>query len=59
MVLQYWNAHGADGCAKGNAFIQNQLYSRKVRGISASDMEGYLKVSGFRVFFSTESGKTL
>ena len=30
--------------------IQKQLYSRKARGIFASDMENYLKASGFKVF---------
>jgi len=52
MLLQYWNAHGvgidlqrADAVA-----IQKQLYSRKVRGIHAFDMESYLQASGFRVF---------
>lgn len=30
--------------------IQQKLYSRKAQGILASDMERYLKESGFRVF---------
>jgi uncharacterized protein YvpB len=52
MLLQYWNAHGtsvAAGRDDADA-IQKQLYSRKGRGIFASDMERYLKESGFRVF---------
>lgn len=52
MVLQYWNAHGAPvSLERANAAtIQKQLYSRKARGIYASDMENYLKGLGFRVF---------
>ncbi len=52
MLLQYWNAHGVgiDSQRADAAAIQKQLYSRKVRGIRASDMESYLKDSGFRVF---------
>jgi len=52
MLLQYWNAHGAgiDSQRADAAAIQKQLYSRKVHGIHASDMESYLKESGFRVF---------
>jgi ABC-type bacteriocin/lantibiotic exporter with double-glycine peptidase domain len=52
MLLQYWNAHGVGiDLQRANASaIQKQLYSRKVRGIQASDMETYLKESGFRVF---------
>jgi ABC-type bacteriocin/lantibiotic exporter with double-glycine peptidase domain len=52
MLLQYWNAHGAgiDTERSDASAIQKQLYSRKVRGIHASDMESYLKESGFRVF---------
>lgn len=52
MVLQYWNAHGANvppGRADTES-IQGQLYSRKAHGIHASDMENYLRESGFRVF---------
>lgn len=30
--------------------IQKQLYSRKARGIFASDMQGYFQGSGFQVF---------
>ena len=52
MLLQYWNAHGAgiDSQRADSIAIQKQLYSREVRGIRASDMESYLKESGFRVF---------
>jgi ABC-type bacteriocin/lantibiotic exporter with double-glycine peptidase domain len=52
MVLQYWNAHGTrvEPQQADAAAIQKQLYSRKVRGIYASDIESYLKGSGFRVF---------
>src|SRR5713226_6299530 len=52
MLLQYWNAHGAgiDPQRADTPAIQKQLYSRKVHGIHASDMESYLKESGFRVF---------
>ena len=52
MILQYWNAHGAQvGPQRADAMvIQKQLYSQKARGIHASDMESYLKESGFRVF---------
>jgi predicted double-glycine peptidase len=52
MVLQYWSAHGVriDSQRADARAIQKQLYSRKARGIFASDMENYLKDSGFRVF---------
>jgi ABC-type bacteriocin/lantibiotic exporter with double-glycine peptidase domain len=52
MLLEYWNAHGAlVGSQRADATaIQKQLYSRKARGIHGSDMESYLKESGFRVF---------
>jgi ABC-type bacteriocin/lantibiotic exporter with double-glycine peptidase domain len=52
MLLQYWSARGAevDSQRASAAAIQKLLYSRKVRGIYASDMESYLKESGFRVF---------
>src|SRR3981081_2958254 len=52
MLVEYWNAHGAgiDSQRADPAAIQKQLYSRKLRGIQASDMASYLKDSGFRVF---------
>jgi predicted double-glycine peptidase len=52
MLLRYWSAHGttiAAGRDDAEA-IQKQLYSPKARGIFASDMERYLKESGFRAF---------
>jgi uncharacterized protein YvpB len=52
MLLQYWSAHGtqiASERADADA-IQKQLYSRKSHGIYASDLERYLRESGFRVF---------
>jgi ABC-type bacteriocin/lantibiotic exporter with double-glycine peptidase domain len=41
------------------ALIQKQLYSLKARGIYASDMEGYLKKSGFHVFLLDGEWKDL
>ena len=52
MLLQYWSAHGAPvaaGRADATA-IQKLLYSGKVQGIFASDMQRYLRESGFREF---------
>lgn len=52
MLLQYWGAHGTPIVSGRDdaAAIQKQLYSRKAHGIFASDMERYLKESGFRAF---------
>jgi len=52
MVLQYWNARGEqiDQKRADPTQIQKQLYSPKARGIFASDVESYLKASGFKVF---------
>jgi ABC-type bacteriocin/lantibiotic exporter with double-glycine peptidase domain len=52
MLLQYWSAHGTQiGPERADAdAIQKQLYSRKAHGIYASDVEKYLRESGFRVF---------
>ena len=52
MLLQYWSAHGAVVTADraDAATIQKKLYSRKARGIFASDMQRYLHESGFREF---------
>jgi predicted double-glycine peptidase len=52
MLLQYWKAHGAAVAAGRDDVeaIQKRLYSRKANGIFASDMERYLKQSGFRAF---------
>jgi ABC-type bacteriocin/lantibiotic exporter with double-glycine peptidase domain len=55
MLLQYWDAHGtvvAAGRADADS-IQQKLYSRKARGIFATDMQRYLEESGFRVFAIT------
>jgi uncharacterized protein YvpB len=52
MLLQYWSAQGtriAPEREDADA-IQKQLYSRKGHGIYASDLERYLRESGFRVF---------
>jgi predicted double-glycine peptidase len=52
MLLQYWSGHGtAMPVERTDAVgIQEKLYSKKARGILASDMERYLKESGLRVF---------
>jgi len=52
MLLQYWGAHGTAvaGERADAAIIQKKLYSRKARGIFASDMERYFRESGFREF---------
>lgn len=52
MLLQYWSAHGTPVSAEREdaSAIQASLYSRKGHGIFASDMQKYLKDSGFRVF---------
>jgi predicted double-glycine peptidase len=52
MLLQYWSAHGTPVPAEraDAARIQKLLYSRKAHGIFASDMERYLRESGFREF---------
>ena len=52
MVLQYWNAHGTpvEPQRSDAEAIQRKLYSRKARGIYASDMESYFKGTGFGVF---------
>ena len=52
MLLQYWGAHGLPVASDRSdaAAIQRQLYSRKARGIFASDMERYFRESGFREF---------
>lgn len=52
MLLQYWSAHGAVVTADraDAASIQKKLYSRKARGIFASDMQRYLQESNFREF---------
>ena len=52
MVLQYWSGHGVlvDAQRADADVIQRKLYSRKARGIFASDMENYFHSSGFKVF---------
>lgn len=52
MVLEYWSGHGVrvDAQRAEADAIQRQLYSRKARGIFASDMQDYFKGSGFNVF---------
>jgi predicted double-glycine peptidase len=52
MLLQYWRGQGTSIAAgrDDSDAIQKLLYSRKARGIFASDMERYVKESGFRVF---------
>jgi ABC-type bacteriocin/lantibiotic exporter with double-glycine peptidase domain len=51
MLLQYWNAHGSpvEPARSDAVAIQKRLYSRKARGIFASDMESYLQETGFQV----------
>jgi len=61
MLLQYWKAHGmpVDSHRADAEAIQKQLYSPKAHGIYASDMESYLKDSGFRVFLLDAEWKDL
>ncbi len=52
MVMQYWK--GKDGRTPyrpvDEATIQSALYSRRARGVLASDMERYFQESGFQTF---------
>jgi hypothetical protein len=52
MLMQYWSAHGTQIPAEREDAdaIQKEQYSRKGHGIYASDLERYLRESGFRVF---------
>lgn len=52
MLLQYWEAQGAAIPAEKlrAELIQKRLYSSKAHGILASEMERYLRESGFREF---------
>src|SRR6266403_929731 len=52
MVLRYWQTKNVSVAEKRTdpAKIQRELYSAKPRGIYASDMERYLRESGFEVF---------
>jgi predicted double-glycine peptidase len=52
MVLRYWQTKNVSVADERTdpARIQHELYSAKPRGIYASDMERYLRESGFEVF---------
>ncbi|MGE5571258.1 MAG: C39 family peptidase [Rhodospirillales bacterium] len=52
MVMQYWKEKGASVSAADAVpeAIQRRLYSRRAKGIYASDMEGYFREKGFQVF---------
>lgn len=52
MVLQYWNGKGATVAVErmDAEKIQQQLHSKDVRGIRASEMEQYLRDTGFSSF---------
>ena len=52
MVLQYWKGKNFEVAADrmDPAAIQRELYAKKPRGIYASDMEKYLRDTGFEVF---------
>jgi ABC-type bacteriocin/lantibiotic exporter with double-glycine peptidase domain len=51
MTLQYWMRHGAslEPADADAAQIQSRLYSASARGITASSLQGYLEMHGFRV----------
>lgn len=51
MLMQYWNRQQPGQQAIPSADeIQRALYSRRVRGIHASELERYLRQHGFRTF---------
>ena len=52
MVMQYWaHQQGSEaGPAAGVETIQQQLYSPREHGITAADMQSYLRQHGFVVF---------
>jgi ABC-type bacteriocin/lantibiotic exporter with double-glycine peptidase domain len=55
MLMQYWaaqqgNSAGAEADATA---IQRQIYSKKARGIFASDLKRYVDEHGFRTFVFT------
>jgi ABC-type bacteriocin/lantibiotic exporter with double-glycine peptidase domain len=52
MVLQYWSGKGAAVSPERSDpdRIQRELYSKESRGIRASELERYLRDSGFRSF---------
>lgn len=51
MVMRYWQRQlPAQPASPGVGEIQRALYSRRARGIYASDLEWYLQRHGFRTF---------
>lgn len=50
MVMKYWQREQGRPETANADDILRALYSRRVRGIYASDMEQYLKEHGFRTF---------
>lgn len=52
MVMQYWDKdlHRAHSARSDVETIQRALYSKQARGILASELEKYLKNSGYRTF---------
>ena len=52
MLLQYWNAHGTamEASRSDTETIRGKLFSRKAHGIFATDLERYVRDSGFRTF---------
>jgi ABC-type bacteriocin/lantibiotic exporter with double-glycine peptidase domain len=51
MVMQYWNRqHSGQPAIPTAEEIQRALYSRRARGIYASELERYLRQQGFRTF---------
>jgi ABC-type bacteriocin/lantibiotic exporter with double-glycine peptidase domain len=50
MVMQYWQRQQGQPATADAAEIQRVLYSRRARGIYASDIERYLQQHGFRTF---------
>ena len=51
MVMQYWQRRQqAPAAVPDVAEIQRTLYSRRARGIYASDLEEYFRQHGFRTF---------
>jgi ABC-type bacteriocin/lantibiotic exporter with double-glycine peptidase domain len=49
MVMRYWRPQHGDGEADLRE-IKQQLYSKDAGGIFGSDLEGFLRKSGFRTF---------
>ena len=52
MVLRYWKSKNFEVAAErlDPVAIQRELYAKKARGIYASEMEKYLRDTGFEVF---------